>query len=168
MVLELILEKDFVPKTISDVYESFLPRFLRKWEKEPDHLDEKRRLLEYIAYRISLSTDIETLILERVILDYIKETEVPDGKEILKELYKNGLLEKKDESIKFFQQTFQEFLLASWMIEHKVFPIHLTRNQKNRLKYEQLEISEMAERFYLELSGIQSFKDERLVINKRD
>jgi hypothetical protein len=175
MVLDLFREKDFVPKTIkSEVYESFLDTFLKRWAKKPVHLEEQRSFLEDIAYYITCSQDSKTLILEENLLKDIKEEKGLDGTKILNELYTNGFLEKKGDRIKIFQQTFQDFLLASYMTKHNVFPINLETNQKNRLvEYMKLEtgkmveISEKTEEFYLELSGIQSLIDKIIDKQKR-
>ena len=156
MAVGLIPDEKIPPRISSEFYELFLRRFLVAWEKSPD-LEDKRKFLEEIAYWMTYSRGSKATIQEDELKQTIKDIGITDGKKVLEELFHNGLLEKKDSSVKFFQETFQEFLLASWLIHKGIFPKDLTRNKKGYLQYKELEISEFSERFYLELSGIQKY-----------
>lgn len=155
MAVGLIPDEKIPPKISSEFYELYLRRFFVAWEKSSD-LEDKRKFLEEIAYWITYSKDSKVSIQEdKLKKQIIKDIGVTDGKKALEELFHNGFLEKKDSSVKFFQESFQEFLLASWLIHKGIFPKDLKRNEKGYLQYKELEISKLSERFYLELSGIQ-------------
>jgi hypothetical protein len=75
-----------------------------------------------------------------------------------KTILKSGFIEKRGNAYRLFQETFQEYLLASWLVRHGVFPVHLKEIAKNKWSYkDEFELSEPVLRFYLELSGIRDF-----------
>lgn len=165
MAMRLIPDAKVSPRVSSEFYELFLDQFLKSWEQksiwQSSSLDEKRRFLEAIAFKITESgriskTVISTSALERALAN-TEDLHVTDSGRILKELLHDGFLERQNKDIKFFQETFQEFLLASWLVRKGVFPRELTRSERGSLRYKNVEISKLSENFYLEMTGIQNF-----------
>jgi len=155
MAAELIPERKILPRISSEFYNLFLHRFLLTWEKSLE-VEKKKKYLEEIAYRMSYSEVSKVRIDQEQVIDIIRDVGVTDAEAVLEELLHNGLLERKHGSVRFFQQTFQEFLLASYLVRKGIFPKELSRNQDGYLEYRGLEIRDVSECFYLELTGIKT------------
>ncbi len=163
MAVLVVPDQKIELRVTSDFYASFLRRFLGDWEKYAD-VERRKELLEEIAHAMSSSGETRVSIGEEQAENVAGAIDMDEGPQLLREMFRSGLLEKHEGGVKFFQQTFQEFLLASWMIRSGVFPKHLERKENGRLehKQEKWEMTELSERFYLELSGILTLRGKEL------
>jgi len=158
MAVKYIPEEKAPPRISSDFYELFLKRFLNLWERSRAKrnkdfgVEKKRKFLEELAFEMIACGPSKTWINETtlgVLMRHVKGLEKSDPQRLLDKLFEHGLLEKGHSGIKFFQETFQEFLIASRLKRKGIFPIDLARNAKGLLEYCAVEISQQSEKFYL-------------------
>ncbi len=122
MVVRL-MAKDEEPLTVPtrvDLYKSFLGEFLTRWEKKGAG---ERQFIE--SYLETLAVEMRKSPTDRTWLaeDKVKEIlhcHLPNGsdQDIMKQLralYRTGLIEPVNGGIRFFQETFQEYLCAKWL-----------------------------------------------------
>jgi GTPase SAR1 family protein len=157
MTVRLMGENRLFPEKISDFYSEFLSGFLIEWEKAKG-VKRMRQVLEDIAYAMVQSSSSKTY-LEETMIDELwnGERQVCTESEFTS-LLKSGFVEKRGSAYRLFQETFQEYLLASWLVHHGIFPVHLKEVATGKWSYkDEFELSELVQRFYLELSGIRDF-----------
>jgi len=157
MAIRLLKENRLVPERISDFYKEFLHSFLLQWMKTKG-TERMREVLEGIAYAMVRSSSSKTYV-EEAIIDNLWNT-VPQvcTSDEFEFLLKSGFIEKRGKFYRLFQETFQEYLLASWLVRHGIFPVHLKQITPGKWSYQdEFELSELIQRFYLELSGIKDF-----------
>jgi len=159
IAIDAVPRAEIPPRLSSDLYELFLQRFLGVWERIKD-IKAKRIILEEIAHSMTYSKKVNKVLLdEEKVLEELVKAGVNDSKNALNDLFKHGLLESIQAKVEFFQESFQEFLVASWLIRKGVYPKYFTRDEKTGdLRYEGLEISKLTLQFYLELGGISDIK----------
>ena len=105
------------------LYDRFLDEFLAEWEKlTPIARAAVVRCLQDLAVEMRISGEVRTElsydntedVLRRWLLPNASQREVEKA---LGQLYSIGLLEESSGSIRFFQETFQEYLCAKWLTE---------------------------------------------------
>jgi len=162
MAVRLFAENRLLPDKISDFYSEFLRVFLIGWEKMKG-IERMKQVLENIAYAMIQSSSSKTYLKETKV-DYLWNGEKPICSESeFTSLLKSGFIEKRGGAYRLFQETFQEYLLASWLVRHGKFPIHLKEIPSGKWTYEgEFELSQLALRFYLELSGIRDFAERTM------
>lgn len=155
--IDLLLKKQLHTDKISDFYSNFLNGFLLQWEKNRG-TERMRHVLEDIAYKMIRSSSSTTYIEEEIIDElWNKEPKVCTEEEFTF-LLKSGFIEKRGNAYRLFQETFQEYLIASWLVRNGIFPVHLKEETPGKWLYKnEFELSELIYRFYIELSGIREF-----------
>lgn len=155
LAIDAVPRAEIPPRLSSDLYERFLERFLGVWERITD-IKAKRFILEEIAHAITYSKEVNNVSFdEETVLEKLVKAGVNDSKTALNDLFKHGFLESRQNKVEFFQESFQEFLVASWLIRKGIFPKYFSRDEKTGdLRYEGLKISKLTWQFYLELGRI--------------
>ncbi|MBV6505261.1 MAG: hypothetical protein ILNGONEN_00819 [Syntrophorhabdaceae bacterium] len=157
MAIRLLKENRLVPERISDFYKEFLSSFLLQWMKNKG-IERMREVLEGIAYAMIRSSSSKTYLEEAKIDNLWNTTPQVCTSDEFEFLLKSSFIEKRGKFYRLFQETFQEYLLASWLIRRGIFPIHLKQITPSKWSYrDEFELSELIQRFYLELSGIKDF-----------
>ncbi|GEM_PF-6037364 len=157
MAIRLLKENRLVPERISDFYKEFLHSFLLQWMKTKG-TERMREVLEGIAYAMVRSSSSKTYLEEAIIDNLWNTTPQVCTSAEFEFLLKSGFIEKRGKFYRLFQETFQEYLLASWLVRHGIFPVHLKQIMPGKWSYrDEFELSELIQRFYLELSGIKDF-----------
>ena len=142
---------------ISEFYSKFLNWFLLGWEKRKD-IGRMQQIMEKIAYEIVKSSSSKTY-LDEVAVDQLWNSDPAIcTKEEFNFLLRSGFIEYYRHGYRMFQETFQYYLLACWLIRNGVFPIHFEETTPGKWIYkDEFEITELVLKFYLELSGISNF-----------
>jgi len=157
MAIRLLAENRLVPEKISDFYKELLRSFILQWMRNKG-IERIREVLEGIAYAMIRSSSSKTYLEEAKIENLWNTTPQICTSEEFDLLLKSGFIEKRRGSYRLFQETFQEYLLASWLVRHGIFPIHLKQVTPGKWSYQgEFELSDLIQRFYLEISGIKDF-----------
>jgi hypothetical protein len=157
MAIRLLKENRIVPERISDFYKEFLRSFVLEWMRGKG-IERIQEVLEGIAYTMIRSSSSKTYLEEAKIDNLWNTAPQVCTSDEFELLLKSGFIEKRGRFYRLFQETFQEYLLASWLVRHGVFPIHLKQITPGKWSYQdEFELSELIQRFYLELSGIKDF-----------
>lgn len=151
MVARVLRQHDSLPRKIYKIYDQFLEDFI-EWEQSrtTGFLLENaviRKSLEDIAWHIALKSPNRDDVPKESLLKIL-----PQG--VLQSLLIHGILEESRDGVRFFQQTFQEFLFASRLFEKKVFPIEFAKDDREILRYKKnTYISSRTLLFYKEMTG---------------
>jgi hypothetical protein len=70
-----------------------------------------------------------------------------DIQETLQEIYRHGLLVKEKGLIRFFQETFQEFLCARWLCDQRAFPREF-RKHEDKVLFKEIQLNDVILDFY--------------------
>jgi len=168
MVVRHVAEgRSFLPTRVG-VYERFLRDFLGAWERlSALDTDSLGRVLTEVAVELRKSPSNSTLSAEARIISVLRRhLQHRSAQEIegeLKRLYRLGFIEKTEGGVCFFQETFQEFLCAKWLMSKCVFPSHFDHLKDGTIWYcgdklqEQMQITPEISKFYKEIAGIAGF-----------
>jgi hypothetical protein len=151
MVVDLILFNNIIPKSVCDVYEKFLPKFLTEWEKEKD-LESIMHVLKTIAHNMTMNNMVE--IPKPSLTNLLKHEDVANIDQIIDKLLKSGLIIILKNNLKFFQQTLLEYLFALFLIDNCHYPKRFTLSLSDLIYDNKLSFYGPAKRFYMELSGL--------------
>jgi hypothetical protein len=151
MVARILRKHDSLPHQVHKIYDQFLRDFLQ-WEQQrandvPVNYDVIRKGLEEVAWHIALNSVNRDDVPRESLLKILSAT-------VLDNLLIHGILEESKTGIKFFQQTFQEFLFASHLFSSQVFPIEFARDDQGILRYRKnAYLSSRTLLFYKEMTG---------------
>jgi len=151
MVARILREEDQPPHQVSQVYDRFIEEFFQ-WEQQRrrnETMDSKemRRRLEGIARCIAECSDDRDDVAKEVLAARFPH-------DVIESALVHGILESREEKIRFFQQTFQEFLFASWLHREKVFPVEFEEDGDGNLRYlKKAHVSPRTVVFYKEITG---------------
>jgi hypothetical protein len=83
-----------------------------------------------------------------------------DVQETLQEIYRHGLLVKEGGLIRFFQETFQEFLCARWLCDQRAFPREF-RKQEDKVYFKEVQLNDVILDFYRKMIAESAVFDKR-------
>lgn len=151
MVARILRKHDSLPSQVHKIYDQFLRDFLQ-WEQGRTtavQLDYEviRKSLEKVAWHIAMESPNRDDVPRESLLGKLSAS-------VLDNLLIHGILEESAAGIKFFQQTFQEFLFASQLVSRKVLPIEFAPDKQGILRYRQnAYLSSRTLLFYKEMMG---------------
>jgi len=113
---------DLTPTRVG-LYESFLEDFLERWHSlRPGARTYVTKILQELAVEMRRSPkDRTSLPMDHVwgtLHRCLHRARSEDVTEQLYDLYHLGLIEKSDGGVRFFQETFQEYLCARWLFDN--------------------------------------------------
>jgi hypothetical protein len=144
--------------TRAGLYGGFLSEFLREWMKLPVWAVEPVRVcLQELAVEMRRSSGDRT----RLTTDQVRQclrrcspgARDRDIEEQFGDLRRLGLIEETDGSVRFFQETYQEYLCAEWLNRQRILPRDFERLPDGRWLRD-AHISDVSYSFYCELAGI--------------
>jgi hypothetical protein len=148
---------DRVELTKLGLYKAFLAGFLRDWEKiKVGQWDFILKVLQEIALEMRkgelmrnyrTEQDVAAVIRDHLSCPGASESVEKDIQDTIRELYQHGLLVKEDALVRFFQETFQEFLCARWLCDQGAFP-HDFYKRGDKVYFRDLQMSDVILEFY--------------------
>jgi hypothetical protein len=151
MVARILRQHHSLPRQVYKIYDQFLKDFL-DWEqgrRRDVPLDEQsvRNTLEEVAWHIAMESPNRDDVSREFLLKKVSAG-------MLQNLLTHGILQESRDGIRFFQQTFQEFLFASRLLTEKVFPIEFAPDDQGILRYRRnAYLSSRTLLFYKEMTG---------------
>jgi hypothetical protein len=109
-------------------------------------LEDIRRYLEEFVFLIAQGREYR----DGIFIGSIGKS-IPDS--VMKAFIQLGFLSNKEGILSFIQQTFQEFLLASWLFRNRVFPSDFDHD-KGILYYKGAYLSSKTLMFYKEMTRL--------------
>jgi hypothetical protein len=141
-----------------DWIKSSLEEFLNRWEKVRP--GERQFIVNYLK---ELAIDMRRSPVDRTWLAGDKTREVlrrclrrVDDKGIkvqLDHLYHLGLIEQVNGGVRFFQETFQEFLCAQWLVDCGALPRRFEQGTDGSTWFEGIQINDVIRSFYDKIAG---------------
>jgi hypothetical protein len=167
MVLKLLSNNELPPKLSSDIYRNFLENYFLDWMNDAIELELSKKiiLLEKIAVFIGSYSQKSVFISHEDLIKIIRTFKINYPQAIIEELLKNALIIETNKRYRFFQETFQEYLIASWMIRKSILPLNISKIN-DQWKFDNLVVSDFSKRFYIEMSKMIEFINDS-VYNKK-